>query len=449
MKAWRLFLFLPIMLIGIIIFIALVKSKAAPQQQAPQEKTAVVRVMEVAPQDVVPRTLGYGQIQPGAVWDAVAQVAGKIIYLHPELKKGALLEAGTELLKIDPTDYALAIAKAEADLQGLAAQRAELDAKQSNTQSALKIEQEALVLAQRELKRVKDLGTASSRSAVEQQERQVLAQRQSIQSLQSTLTLLPAQRKLLDANQAVAEVQLQTARHNLARCAISLPIDARITAVNVEAMQFAQQGKVLVSADGIAVAEVNAQIPLEQARPLLPDNFVIQAGSTLSEILAQFDIQATVRLQQSGFDAEWPARLARVSESEDPQTRSRGFIVAVDKPYQQVEVGKKPPLIRNTFVEVELRGKPKSNLFAIPRSALHDGDTVYLADANKRLEIRLVKVAFTQGDIALISAGLQADERLILSDVIPASSGMLLALQRDDATAMAVKQAALGEAKLR
>jgi len=448
MKNWRSLLFFPLLIVGIVIFMGLQQNRAEPQRKPPSENAISVRVMEAQVMSVIPRALGYGQVQPGKVWDAVAQVSGKVISINPRLKKGALLKIGTELLRIDDSDYKLALAKAEADLQGLEAQFAESEAREANTRAALKIEQKALVLAQRELKRLRSLGTSTSRSAVEQQERQVLSQRQSIQSLQNTLALLPAERKLLKANQASAQVQLETAKLNLERCVIRLPMNARITAVNVETTQFAQQGKVLVNADGIEVAEINAQIAISQVGHLLPNSFATPPNSEMEDIIKQFGLSATVRLLNSGFQAaEWAARLTRASESEDPQTRTRGFIVAVDKPYQQIEVGKRPPLIRNTFVEVELRGQAKTGI-PIPRSALHSGN-VYLADQENRLQLRPVTTAFVQGDMAVIKEGLNAGDQVVLSQVTPAVAGMLLDVKIDKTSIAHLQKMAVGEGALR
>lgn len=447
MNNWRSLLFFPMLIIGIVVFIGLKQNRVEPQRKPPSETALKVRVMEAQMMSIIPRALGYGQVLPATVWDAVTQVSGKVISINPRLKKGALLKANTELLRIDDSDYQLALAKAEADLQALEAQFAESEAREANTRAALKIEQQALVLAQRELKRLQNIGTATSRSAVEQQERQVLNQRQALQSLKNVLTLLPAERKLLKANQAAAQVQLETAKLNVQRCVISLPMDARITAVNVDTAQFAQQGKVLVSADGIAVAEINAQMPISQIGHLLPTDFVITPGSEIETVIKQFGLSATVRLLSNGFQAAWEAYLARISEAEDPQTRTRGFIVAVDNPYEKVEVGKRPPLIRNTFVEVELRGQAKNGI-PIPRSALHS-DKVYIADKENRLQLRSVKIAFMQGDMAVIKEGLSTGDKLILSQISPAIEGLLLHLETDTAAGLALQTMAAGEGRLR
>ena len=80
------------------------------------------------------------------------------------------------------------------------------------------------------------------------------------------------------------------------------------------------------------------------------------------------------------------------------------------------------------FVEVELRGKPREARIVIPRSAVHLG-RVYLVDGDSRLVTRPVKVDFTVGDDVCLSDGLGPGDRLVLTDLIPAIEGMLLAPQ--------------------
>jgi multidrug efflux pump subunit AcrA (membrane-fusion protein) len=61
----------------------------------------------------------------------------------------------------------------------------------------------------------------------------------------------------------------------------------------------------------------------------------------------------------------------------------------------------------------------------IPRRAIHQG-RVYLANAEDRLVIRPVEVQLTQGDMAVIRSGIEAGERVIVTDLIPVIEDMPL-----------------------
>ena len=211
------FLIIPTIAIGIIIFISLVKNREGPQKTPPSEPIQHVRVIEVPKTNVIPRALAYGNVQPSTVWEAVAEVSGKIIEKHPQLQQGSLLKSDELLLRIDPTDYELAIAQGEANQQSIQAQLEELNIKETNTRVSLQIEQRILEVAQQELNRLRELlkRKVISTDAVDKQERTILTQNQQVQSLQNSLNLLPAERQILTAQLAVAKTQLQSAKlHN-------------------------------------------------------------------------------------------------------------------------------------------------------------------------------------------------------------------------------------------
>jgi len=165
----------------------------------------------------------------------------------------------------------------------------------------------------------------------------------------------------------------------------------------------------------------------------------------LPDILA---LSAVVRLRGGTVNAQWKARFTRISDTIDPKTRTAGVIVAVDDPYRQAIPGVRPPLVKNMFVEVELRGKPRPGQVVVPRAALH-GRQVYVVTAENRLERRGVAVAFMQTNFASIKSGLKAGERVVISDLIPAVEGMLLDPVMDDDAARALIDEAEGRGPVR
>jgi membrane fusion protein, multidrug efflux system len=431
----RLWLFLVPVIVGALVFAIALKTRPSPEQQQAKEITANVRVIEVPRVTLIPRAIGYGNVKPGRVWQAVAEVAGKVVEIHPQLKKGAIIAKGSVLLKIDPTDYRLGIAQAEADIRAINAQIAELSGSEKNTRASLKIEERALDLIKGDFERKRKLhkqGTVSQ-AAVDQEERNFLKGRQSVQSLRNTLNLIPAERDVLNAQRAQHHARLEAARLDLARTEIVAPFDARIAEVNVETTQYTGLGKVLAIVDDIAVAEVTAQIPIGRLINLIPPHTAMpgDTAGVMSKLPDLLGFEALVRLRASSIDAEWPARFTRINDSIDPETRTAGVIVAVDDPYGKAQPGSRPPLTKNMFVEVELKGRPRSGQLVIPRTSLH-GANVYVINNENRLEIRPVEIAFPQTNFAVIKSGLKDSERIVVSDPIPAIAGMLVVPTQDD-----------------
>ena len=179
-------LIIPPILVGIAIMAYQINNRQDPQHEPIKEVAQKVRVITVAEFTVVPRALGFGNVTPGTVWQAVSEVAGKIVEIHPNLKAGTILPKGTVVLKIDPINYRLAVQATEADIRALDAQISELKARVTNTKASLAIEQRSLKLSQKDLKRKQSLlkRRTVSQAAVDQEERNLLARRQSVQSLQ-------------------------------------------------------------------------------------------------------------------------------------------------------------------------------------------------------------------------------------------------------------------------
>src|SRR5919106_2384231 len=99
-RAWaKRLMIVPPVALGVAVLVWQWNRGAAPEQGAIEEVSRAVRVIEAAPVDFVPRAIGYGTVQPGRVWEAVAQVAGKVLEKHLALERGRLLEAGKGVLR--------------------------------------------------------------------------------------------------------------------------------------------------------------------------------------------------------------------------------------------------------------------------------------------------------------------------------------------------------------
>jgi RND family efflux transporter MFP subunit len=421
-------LIIPAVAVGVLLFAFLVKNRAEPEKRPITETAKTVRVIEVPRISVVPTFKGTGTVRPSQVWNGVAQVSGKVIEMNPRLKRGAVIQAGETLLKIDPSDYELAVEQAKTNIEATRAQIAELKVKEQNAKESLKIEQKALRIAEDELARKRKLveqGTVT-RSEVEREERNVLAQQQSVQSLQNTINLIPAERRRLQAEVDRLQAKLKEADLSLERTTIRMPFNGRISESNVEVQQFVRQGDVMVVADGIEKAEVEVDIPLDRISSLIQSDKVINVEDVrergIGEVLG---LSANVMLRRNDNVTQWDGQVVRTSDTLDTRTRTAGFIIEVDAPYKNVQPGVKPPLVKGMFVEVEIRGMPSPGKLVLPRSAVNN-QHVYLVNDQNRLERRSIKAEPGGSGYVVVKEGLQAGERVVISDLVPAIEGMLL-----------------------
>ncbi len=445
-------LILPPLVIGAAVLFVVVSRRNTPQPEVIPEASRPLYVIKVPRTSVVPRVLGYGTARPGDIWSAVAEVKGRIIETHPELKAGAIVRQGEMVVRIDPTEYELQIAKLQAEIAQVEAQQSELDARELNYKASLAIEQQSLLVAERELDRISGLRKSNAVAEVEYDsaQRVVLSQQQNLQSLRSSLNVLPAQRHALSASLDAKHAALGQAQMDLDRTQMHAPFDCRLSDVALEAGQFVAAGETLFEAYGASVAEVEAQMPIDQVRKLLtPGTGPLDlSGDAMQAIRAVFDVDARVRLRTGDFVVEWPGRFDRIREELDLQTRTLRVVIAVDRPYENVVPGQRPPLSPGMFCEVELRGTARPDRIVIPRTCVRD-DLVYLVNDENRLEARAVEVAFSQGGFSVIDQGLTGGERLVVSDPTPAIEGMLVEPMPDDEIGAALTAEARGEGEPR
>lgn len=430
---WRALLILPPVMLGLLILFWMAQGREPPALAERGEPTRTVRVVAAPLMDLVPTAEGYGPVKPARVWAAVSQVSGRVVQIHPKLRDGEILPAGTELLRIDPIDYELALAQAKAEL-------AELEVEAENARASLAIEERNLELTQDDLARNQRLvkkGTASQ-SAVDQAERTLLATRASVQSLQNTLALIPTQRQLLEAKAARAGRDLE---HTLIRA----PFDLRVANLNVEADQYVPSGQTLFEGDAIDRVEVEAQVAMSSLRRLFlgRTELPVQVTRLNEQLVEVIGLDPLVRLDLGNHVAEWQAEFVRFDDSIDPATRTIGVVVAVDRPFDKVKPGYRPPLSKNMFVQVVLRGHQHDQRLIVPRAAIRGG-VAYVADADDRLRRRPVEVLYSQDAVSVVSAGIDPGERVVVSDLVPAVEGMLLEVQVDESLSESLRSLGAG-----
>lgn len=429
-KAWirRLWIVPPI-LIGVAAIVFAPTVKSGPQKTETPERAVKVRAMAVPELAVVPRAVGYGTVEPARSWEAVAEVSGQVTWVSDDLKDGRMVKAGVELLRIEDAYYRLDLAQTEAQLQAS-------DVKDRSARASLAIAEKEFALLSEDHNRKEGLAAkgAVSKATVETARRQMLGGENQVQTLRNSVELNAAERQVLAAQKTGAELNLQ-------RTHIVAPFDVRVTDVKIGLARYANKGQLLFTADGLETAEIEAQFSIGNLRPLIG---AVARGEAVEARLGALGLHATVRLRTATHLVEWPARVDRVSGVVDPQTQSLGVVVAIDRPTEMAEPGQRPPLFRNTFVEVELSSGPIDGQIVVPRAALHE-DRLYVVDAENRLDIRKVVVDFALGGYAVLKKGAKPGERIVTSDLTTAVKGMLLDPQEDKKTKKLIVLEATGK----
>ena len=430
----KIIIFLPIIL-AVAIVVVLVRTRSGPSKKNIAEVGRPLRVITAPVVDLRPRSVGYGLAEPGRVWHAVAQVKGEVVSVHPKLEAGELVDKGSELLRINPADYELAVARLKANISQTQAKLDELTAEKKNKQGSLQIEKRSLGLAKKSLERLRELlaKDAVPPDQVDREERSVLQQEKAIQELENALALIPARRQALEATLAAQKADLEQAEIDLSRTIVKAPFDCRLSEVEIEEGQYLNTGQQLFEAHGTGVVEIEAKFRPEQMQNLLPleKRQQFKPGISMEQLQELFDLNVIIRVRSGDWEATWPARFDRIREVVDPRTRAINVVAAVDDPYDKIIPGVRPALVRGMYCEMELVAPARPNTVVVPRSAVING-RVFVVDSEGRMQSRIVSVAFAQDDFVVIEEGLTGGETIVVSDPTPAIEGMKVRAVVDD-----------------
>lgn len=361
----------------------MIMGKSSPPKEPHTQIGALVEVLEATHQDYPLSIDASGTVAARQEISLEPQVSGKVVALGQRFASGAFFRKGDLLLQIETTDYRLAVEQAEASLA-----RAEVE-----------------------------LATTESQAAIARLEWDRLGLQEGEEA--NPLALYEPQLKNARANIASARAALDQARLNLQRTTIVAPFDARIRSEQVDIGQSVRSGTKLATLNGSAVAEVIVSVPLEDLPWLtIPDNRDNVAGSS-----------ATVVLSYGQQENLWKGVIDRSLGEVDPRGRMLQVAVSVEDPYRLREKDSRPPYLEvGMFVDVRFDGPLLNQKVVLPRRALRDNRTVWVADTDNTLRIRTVEIERLEREHVVLSGGLEPGERVVLTTLTGAADGMKLRL---------------------
>ena len=357
----------------------------APQFTPPVVPVAI-EAMRVEPQDYRVIVRSEGTVEPRTQSTLIPQVSGQIVEISPSFREGGFFEQGDVLVRLDDRDYELAIASAEAQVA-----QAESALEQEIAQAKV-VEDDWRMLG----KEAPELGLRKP---------QIAAARAALLS---------------------AQAQLERAQVDLQRTRIRAPYEGQVLEKNVDVGQFVSPGTVLARIYATDFVELRLPLSGRQMEFVdLPERFRDEPGEAQSE--------APVVHLKSSFGREtwaWEGRVVRAEGAIDTRSRQLFVVAQVDDPYRRAD-DDRPPLRIGQFVEAEIEGRVLADAFVVPRAALRDGDRILVVDDESRLQRRQVEVAWTDGDDAVVVAGLEPGDVVNVTPLAVAANGTLVSATID------------------
>jgi len=364
----------------------MMKNRPRPERRKPVPSAQIVTVRELAvtSQQVVVPVMG--SVVPAAEIDLKSRVAGEVLWVHSEFVEGGIVKKGQTLLRIDPTEYELALIRKKAVLEGA----------------------------------ILDLKTEEGRQSIAKSEWEILGLEEKATDMDRELALRQPQLAANRANLEAARAEVKQAELDLVRTAIKAPFNAviRSAEVNVGA-QITVQGTLahLVGSDSFFI---EALLPLDRLEWVhIPENS--RNTGSKAEIVSDSGRVLTGRIYKLLGDIEPDGRLAKIFiQLNDPLDLNR-------------QNGDRRPLLLGDYVSARIEGRSVQNVFIIERQHIRDGNRVYIADEDDRLQVHTVDIIWNGTDHVLVR-GLVEGERLIISDVPAPVEGMRIRVQGDNDT---------------
>jgi RND family efflux transporter MFP subunit len=385
---------------ALLVAVALVKTRPTAERTVSREAATLVRVVRATRSRERVRVLGMGTVIPAQQVILQPEVSGRIVEQSPKLVPGGYFSDGEVVARIDPRDYELAVEQQKASVA-----RAEFE---------LKVEEGRRKIAEREWKLLEQdvPWTAAGRD---------LALRKP--HMENAVAALEAARS-----------GLERAQLDLERTTIRAPFNAVVREESVDVGQMISPQTPLATLIGTDRFWVQASVAVDRLRWIrFPDGEATDG----SQVKVMHEAGLGRVIEREG-------RVVRLRGDLDPKGRMARILVAIDDPLSLTSgsVGAaatngaesgESPLFVGAYVRVDIEGTELEEVFSVPRTALHDGERVWVMDPEGRLEIRDVEIAWRHHDTVLVRSGILEGERIVVSAISVPVPGMKLRLDESAA----------------
>jgi RND family efflux transporter MFP subunit len=334
-----------------------------PPKREIDDRALLVDVLALETMSAQLAVRSQGTVLPRTQTTLGAEVGGTIVEISPKFIPGGVFRAGEVLLRIDATDYRVAVRQAEALVKQ---RKIEFDGAAKLRQQGYRAEAEY----------------ASAAAAL-----------------------------------ASAEAELVRAQRNLERTEIRLPYEGMVLSKDADLGQFVSPGARLGVTFATDYAEV--RLPLTDQDLAFVD---LPEATEIAETGAAQGPAVTLSATRMGKPADWEARIVRSEGVVDEKSRVTYAVARIDDPYCLHREG--IPLPVGTFVTADIAGRAMDDVIRVPRSALRAASQLLIVDDDNRIRIREVDVIRADARSAYIGGGVEAGERIAVSAIETPLNGM-------------------------
>jgi RND family efflux transporter MFP subunit len=361
---------------ALVVVLIFLTEPTAQRESTAKETAMLVEVTTVSRGTYQPLFVTTGTVKPAREIVLSSRVSGEVIERTARFNPGETVPEGTDLLKIDPSDYI-----------------------------------NALQLRKSELRRAEaNLSIEEGRQEVARQDYQ-----QSNQTLDADSEALVLRQPQLNTAQAeldAARASVEQATLDLERTTVKAPFDVHILSRQVDAGTQVAPGQELARLVGTEEYWVETTVPQSRIKWLaFPDDD---------------DNGADVRVHNSAAWEEEEYRAGQLYQmigAINDQTRLVRVLVSVTDPlHEKEEPGARLPLMIGAFVETGMVGRQVSNVVKLSRDYVRKGSTVWVMK-DGALNIMEVDILLSDAEHAYISEGLSDGDSVVTTNLATVVEG--------------------------
>ncbi len=384
---------------GIGVAVLLIKLKSPPKKAEKAIRPTPVKVlvaMETSQPIVV---VANGTVVAAQEIVVQPELTGRVVWKNPELVPGGRLKKGDPLLRIDPRDYAAAVEQQLAQLE--------------NRRLAFEQERSRRVIAQREWDLFGDAGAPDTGPDEEGR----------------SLALREPHLRSAEASLRAAQTAVEQSRIALSRTQITVPFNALVQSENVDIGQLVSPNAQLARLVGTDSFWVQVSVPVDNLPWIRIPGLSGDEGSpaTVTQQIGTSAIERTGKVVRLFGDLDPVGRMARVLVEIPEPLRTDDLSDATKGAVRDgASAPRSPslPLLLGAYVRVHVDAGNLDGVIEIPRTAVHEGDVVYVADTEGKLRLKRPSVVWRTEDTLLVRGALKSGDQVIISQVATALEGM-------------------------
>jgi multidrug resistance efflux pump len=378
-----------------------------PRQRPVREQVFTVQTVPVQRGDFQPEIQVFGTVIVGNVIELRTELAGPLIAVHPDLRNGAVLAAGTVIAELDPFEFETAASEAEVDILDGEARLLEAEARLAAAGTDVENAVAQLELAERDVERAQALVARGSvtQQTLDQRQQALLQSKASVDSARATLKVEEA--KLAQQRAALKRLQLarDRAERDLTLTRLVAPTDVIIESESVSLGQVVTANQTIAQLIDLSSMEVQFTLSDGQYGRLT------ETDSTLlgSEITVQWNVGSRRETVE--------ATVTRIASS--IATDRGGVTLFADIQNLPSDTDLRP----GAFVEVNLPDRVYANSVLVPETALYDEQRIYIAEEGRLKSIPVSVLAFSGTDV-ILQADLEDGARVLTTRISEVGEGL-------------------------